>query len=126
MQLSADMGGWPTSRGLFIPPRTLGAPGLPVLETWDTTNLRNRPVPTYNPAVEITATNGFTLTTSYILTPGNQQLTELSWSGGTAQWAHTNVWAAGQLLATYSGRWPGHWSPSVSMESVPRSSRFLR
>jgi hypothetical protein len=52
--------------------------------------------------VEITATNGFTLTTSYILTPGNQQLTELSWSGGTAQWAHTNVWAAGQLLATYS------------------------
>jgi hypothetical protein len=49
-----------------------------------------------------TATNGFQITNSYILTPGNQQLTELTWSGGTAQWAHTNVWAAGQLLATYS------------------------
>lgn len=49
-----------------------------------------------------TATNGFALTTSYILTPGNQQLTELTWSGNTPQWAHTNVWAAGQLLATYS------------------------
>jgi len=49
-----------------------------------------------------TPLNGFTLTQSSILGPGNQQLTEMRWSGGTAQWAHTNVWANGQLIATYS------------------------
>lgn len=49
-----------------------------------------------------TASNGFQLTASYILDPNNQQLTEMSWSGGTAQWAHSNVFAAGQLIATYS------------------------
>ena len=47
------------------------------------------------------------LSTSYILTPGNQQLTLRQAQGrlrggGTAQWAHTNVWGGGQLLATYS------------------------
>lgn len=49
-----------------------------------------------------TTQNGFTLTESYILGPGNQQLTEMTWSGSTASWGHTNVWAAGQLIATYS------------------------
>lgn len=46
--------------------------------------------------------NGFTLTESYILGPGGQQMTEMAWSGGTATWEHTNVWAAGSLIATYS------------------------
>lgn len=49
-----------------------------------------------------TTQNQFRLTASYILDPGGQQLTELNWTSGTAQWAHTNVWAAGQLIATYS------------------------
>ncbi len=46
--------------------------------------------------------NGFSMTTSYILGLGNEQLTELNWSGGVATPAHTNVFAAGQLVATYS------------------------
>lgn len=53
-----------------------------------------------------TSSNGFGATGSdnlYILSPGGQQLTEMSWSGGTAQWSHTNVWAGGAgLIATYS------------------------
>lgn len=48
------------------------------------------------------AYNHFAMTTSYILGPGNEQLTELNWSGGVAAPAHTNVFAAGQLVATYS------------------------
>ena len=49
-----------------------------------------------------TTLNQFQVTASYILDPGGQQLTEMSWSGGVAQWAHTNVFAAGLLTATYS------------------------
>jgi len=49
-----------------------------------------------------TTLNGFTMTTSYILGPGNEQLTEISWAGTTATPAHTNVFAGGQLTATYS------------------------
>ena len=50
-----------------------------------------------------TTQNGFTPTASYILSPSGQQLTEMTWSGGTAQWSHTNVWAGGAgLIATYS------------------------
>jgi RHS repeat-associated protein len=49
-----------------------------------------------------TTQNGFTVTVSYILTQGNEQLTELTWSGGTAQWASTNVFADGQVAASYS------------------------
>ena len=49
-----------------------------------------------------TSSNGFALTNSYVLSPGNQQLTELSWNNNTTSWAHTNVWAGGQLIATYS------------------------
>ncbi len=49
-----------------------------------------------------TAHNGFSMTASYILGPGNEQLTELSWADNTAKAAHTNVFAAGQLIATYS------------------------
>jgi RHS repeat-associated protein len=61
-----------------------------------------------------TTQNHFQLTTSYILGLGNEQLTELSWSGGTPPWAHTNVWAAGQLVATYS---PNH-DPSQIVAGV--------
>jgi len=49
-----------------------------------------------------TTQNGFTMTASYILGPGNEQLAELSWSGGVPTPVHTNIWAGGQLTATYS------------------------
>jgi RHS repeat-associated protein len=53
-----------------------------------------------------TSSNGFTMTTSYILGPGNQQLAELAWSGGVAKPAHTNVWLGAQLAATYDNSDP--------------------
>jgi len=53
-------------------------------------------------SLSCTATNGFTLTESYILSPGNEQLTELDWSGSSVSNWHTNVWAGGQLAGTYS------------------------
>ncbi len=56
-----------------------------------------------------TTQNGFTMTASYILGPGNEQLAELSWSGGVPTPVHTNVWAGGQLAATLrrSNQLPG-------------------
>jgi len=48
-----------------------------------------------------TSANGFTLTTSYVLGLGSEPVSELSISGATATWVHTNVFASGQLLATY-------------------------
>ncbi len=48
-------------------------------------------------------TNGFQITKRYVLGPGGEQVTEYAVSGGTSTWVHTNVFAAGQLLATYSG-----------------------
>ncbi len=50
--------------------------------------------------------NNLTITTSYILGPDNEQLAELTWSGGTAQPVHTNVWAGGQLAATFDNSDP--------------------
>ena len=51
-----------------------------------------------------TAGNGFQTTADYILGPGGEQGTEISVSvsGGatSAAWSHTNVYAAGKLLAT--------------------------
>jgi len=44
--------------------------------------------------------NGFSLTNSYVIDAGNQELTEL---GATGNWLHSNVFAGGQLLATYNG-----------------------
>ena len=49
------------------------------------------------------ATNGFLITTSYVLGPGSEQVSELSVSGATSTWVHTNIFAAGKLLATYRG-----------------------
>jgi RHS repeat-associated protein len=45
-----------------------------------------------------TTTNGFTPTASYILGLSNEQLTE---TDGQGQWQHTNVYAAGTIIATY-------------------------
>jgi RHS repeat-associated protein len=41
----------------------------------------------------------FALTNTYIIGPSGEQLTE---TDGNGNWVHTNVYAAGQLLATYS------------------------
>jgi RHS repeat-associated protein len=56
------------------------------------------PADTYNPATN-TGYNGFQATASYILGPGNEQLTEVD---GQGNWQHTNVFAGGALIATYA------------------------
>jgi RHS repeat-associated protein len=43
--------------------------------------------------------NGFVQTAGYVIGPSGEQLTE---TDGQGNWMHTNVFAAGQLLATYS------------------------
>jgi RHS repeat-associated protein len=48
-----------------------------------------------------TTQNGFTATTVYVLGPGGEQLSELTSQSGTWQAVHTNVYAAGQQIATY-------------------------
>jgi RHS repeat-associated protein len=46
--------------------------------------------------------NGYTATNDYILDQSGDQMTETVPSGkGWMQWSHTNVWAAGALIATY-------------------------
>jgi hypothetical protein len=45
-----------------------------------------------------TATNGFTETSGYVIGSNGEQVTEVNGSGA---WVHTNVYAAGQLVATY-------------------------
>ena len=47
------------------------------------------------------AANGFTLTTSWVLGPGGEQVTEYAVSGGTSNWQHTNAFAGGKLQVTY-------------------------
>lgn len=46
--------------------------------------------------------NGFRMTTEYIPGPNGEQLTEIDWSTGQPVWAHTNAYAGGQLVATYT------------------------
>jgi RHS repeat-associated protein len=52
--------------------------------------------------------SGFATTNDYIIGPSNEQMTEMGMGGVTngttttgLTWQHTNVWAAGKLLATY-------------------------
>jgi RHS repeat-associated protein len=45
-----------------------------------------------------TTSNGFIQTASYILGPSGEQVTEMD---GDGNWQHTNVYAGGQLVATY-------------------------
>ena len=42
--------------------------------------------------------NGFSPTSAYVLGPSGEQLTE---TDGSGNWKHTNVYAAGALIATY-------------------------
>lgn len=45
-----------------------------------------------------TTINGYSETAGYVLGPNGEQVTEMDGSGN---WVHTNVYAAGQLIATY-------------------------
>jgi len=45
--------------------------------------------------------SGITLTNSYVLGQGGEQVTEMTVTGGQSSWAHTNVYAGRMLLATY-------------------------
>jgi RHS repeat-associated protein len=46
--------------------------------------------------------NGFQTTNDYVLGPSGEQVTEMAMDGNnTMAWQHTNVYAAGKLLATY-------------------------
>jgi hypothetical protein len=46
--------------------------------------------------------NGFSSTNDFVLGPGGKQVTEMAVEGdNTLTWYHTNVWAAGRLIATY-------------------------
>jgi len=47
------------------------------------------------------SSNGFQTTTSWVLGPGGEQVTEYSVSVGASTWVHTNAYASGALLATY-------------------------
>jgi len=47
------------------------------------------------------SSNGYQTTTSWVLGPAGEQVTEYAVSGGTSTWVHTNAFAGGQLLATY-------------------------
>ena len=50
---------------------------------------------------DVTA-NGFQTKSDYIIGPGGAQITEMASDGvGGLAWQHTNVWAAGQLIATF-------------------------
>lgn len=46
--------------------------------------------------------NGTTPTNLYLLGLGGEQVSEINNSTGTMAWAHSNVYAAGKLLATYN------------------------
>lgn len=48
-----------------------------------------------------TTSNGFTATSVYVFGPNGEQMTEMTSSSGGWQWAHTNISAAGQQIATY-------------------------
>ena len=47
------------------------------------------------------AANGFTPTSSYVLGPGGEQVTEYAVSAGASTWVHTNAFDGGHLQATY-------------------------
>jgi RHS repeat-associated protein len=50
------------------------------------------------------ATSGFSTNNDYILGPGGEQMTEMimNGTGSALVWEHTNVWAGGKIIATYS------------------------
>ncbi len=59
-----------------------------------------------------TTSNGFMQTNSYVLGPSGEQVTEMD---GNGNWLHTNVYAAGQLIATYTNASPAGQSVTPSL-----------
>jgi RHS repeat-associated protein len=51
--------------------------------------------------------SGFATTNDYVLGPSGEQVTEMTVSGSTSAWAHTNVFAGRMLLATYDATGAG-------------------
>ncbi len=47
------------------------------------------------------SSNGYATTSSYVLGPDGEQVTEYAVAGGTSTWVHTNAFVSGALLATY-------------------------
>jgi RHS repeat-associated protein len=49
----------------------------------------------------VCAASDFVATATYIVGPNGEQVTELAVTNGISSWQHSNVYAGGQLLATY-------------------------
>jgi YD repeat-containing protein len=83
------------------------------------------------------ASNGFKATSSYVLGAGGEQLTELTVTGSSGSyssaWKHTNIFADGKLLATYTGSntyfalsdWLGTKRAELSAGATPTFSTFF-
>ena len=60
-----------------------------------------------------TSQNGFTPTAAYALGPNGGQLSEFANYSGTWKWVHTNVFAGGQIIATYNSDSTGQTEGSL-------------
>ena len=64
------------------------------------------------------SSNGFMTTaneTDYVLNQAGQPVTEMTQDGATMQWQHTNVWADGQLIATYQAATTSSGQPTSNL-----------
>jgi RHS repeat-associated protein len=69
------------------------------------------------------AVNGFQLTSAYVIGPSSGQLSEYATDAdGDWEWQHTNVWAGGQLLATYQVGGPALPNPNDPGNPFPNST----
>jgi hypothetical protein len=70
--------------------------------------------------------SGFTTISDYVLGPGGEQVAEYgAGAGGALAWQHSNVWAAGTLLATYDkDGLPG--APGLDFETWVLSKAAIR
>ncbi|MGB7188891.1 MAG: RHS repeat-associated core domain-containing protein, partial [Acidobacteriaceae bacterium] len=81
-------------------------------------------------------TAGFTMTASYVLGPGGEQVSEMAVTGTygnySSSWQHTNVFDNGSLLATYNGTETyfalSDWLGTKRAEITPdgQSTRFFQ
>ena len=69
------------------------------------------------------ATNGFQVTSAYVLGPSGEQMTEVEQDAdGDVEWQHTNVRAGGMLLATYQVAGPSLPNPNDPGNPLPNST----
>lgn len=65
------------------------------------------------------STNGFEASaneTDYVLDQNGHQITEMTSDGSSINWAHTNVWVDGQLIANYSASTDNNGNPSGTLQ----------